>query len=82
MNSDKKLHTCEICNKTFSIKGNLMTHLRTHTDKILHVCEISNKRFSLKQTLNIHLRMHAVHLHASGYMFVKFVTKNFQVKAF
>jgi uncharacterized Zn-finger protein len=41
-----KNHRCKICIKTFSHRGNLITHMTIHTGEKNHVCDISIKAFS------------------------------------
>ena len=50
MNSDKKLRTCEICNKTFSAQKTLNQHLMTHTGVKPHVWKFVIGDFQRKDT--------------------------------
>jgi uncharacterized Zn-finger protein len=49
---------CEVCNKVFSTKGNLVRHKRTHIGDKPYQCDVCNKSFSKSGTLTIHKRTH------------------------
>ena len=36
---------CEVCNKIFSTKGNLLRHKRTHREEKPYECDVCNKIF-------------------------------------
>ena len=49
---------CEVSNKVFSTKGNLVAHKRTHTREKPYECDVCNKRFSQSGDLVVHKRTH------------------------
>ena len=49
---------CEVCNKVFSTKGNLVAHKRTHSEDKPYECDVCNKRFSHSSHLAVHKRIH------------------------
>lgn len=51
---------CDICEKSFKDKSNLVKHVRTHTKEKPFVCTIEGcgKRFSHNQTLKEHMNVH------------------------
>ncbi|XP_037772939.1 gastrula zinc finger protein XlCGF67.1-like [Penaeus monodon] len=53
-----KPYSCEICNKTFSVKSHLVRHMRVHTKEKPYSCEICSKAFTEKCTLIRHMRVH------------------------
>ncbi|KFM75706.1 putative zinc finger and SCAN domain-containing protein 5D, partial [Stegodyphus mimosarum] len=52
------LHFCHICNKSFSLKGNLKKHLNLHTGERPFCCNVCKKTFAQKGNLKIHMRIH------------------------
>ncbi|XP_060576624.1 zinc finger protein 37-like [Ruditapes philippinarum] len=53
-----KDHVCAICNKGFSMRGQLILHERTHTNERPYVCKICKKAFKDDSYFNRHMRYH------------------------
>ena len=53
-----KYFQCEVCEKKFSQKAHLKTHMLTHTKAKSHECDICKKKFSRKCSLVEHFRIH------------------------
>ncbi|XP_033748128.1 zinc finger protein Xfin-like [Pecten maximus] len=55
---EEMAHTCEICNKSFSRKTDLVVHSRVHTNIRPFKCTICPKAFKVKSLLEDHIRSH------------------------
>ncbi|XP_017272170.1 zinc finger protein 2 homolog [Kryptolebias marmoratus] len=53
-----KVFSCNNCEKTFSRKTDLKTHVETHVGEKPFVCGVCRQRFTRKTTLDIHARIH------------------------
>ena len=61
---------CEVTNKIFSKKGNLVRHKRTHTGDKPYECDVCNKRFSKSSNLTVHtVREHTLETNLMNVMF-------------
>ena len=54
----EKQHTCTICHKAFSHKGDLLNHERSHTREKPSICTSCNKAFLDKSNLKDHVKTH------------------------
>ncbi|XP_042881110.1 zinc finger protein 254-like [Penaeus japonicus] len=60
MKTHTKLYRCDVCNRDFSLKHNLATHINAaHSEKRPHVCEVCKKRFVTKSLLETHIVTHS-----------------------
>ena len=50
--------TCFKCNKTFTKKGNLKSHMEIHTGKFSYYCETCRKGFSNVNNYKSHMQAH------------------------
>jgi len=56
--SVKKAHECPICDKMFSSREAIRTHMKLHSDPDLFRCKICDKDFKFKQSLQRHMSHH------------------------
>ena len=56
--SGKKCHECPICDKMFSSREAIRTHMKLHSDPDLFRCKICDKDFKFKQSLQRHMSHH------------------------
>ena len=56
----EKQHTCTICHKAFSHKGDLLNHERSHTREKPSNCTSCNKAFLDKSNLKDHVKTHTM----------------------
>ncbi len=54
----KKIHECPICDKTFSSREAIRTHMKLHSDPDLFRCKLCDKDFKFKQSLQRHMSHH------------------------
>ena len=56
--TDKKSIKCDTCSRSFSQKGDLKNHKRTHTGEKPYKCKVCPKSFSLLSNVKRHQRVH------------------------
>ena len=54
----EKAYECDVCQKRFSIKGNLTKHKKTHTGEKPFECDVCKKMFSDPSAFKKHRNMH------------------------
>lgn len=57
-NSGNRRHLCNVCDKTFMRKSNLIDHLRLHANVRPHECEVCKQTFVQIGNLRAHMRVH------------------------
>jgi len=55
---NQRPYSCEVCERRFSQKCNLVTHMRLHTGERPYPCPSCDKRFTQKGNLDAHLKTH------------------------
>lgn len=55
--SGQRRHKCDVCEKTFMRKSNLVDHLRLHANVRLYECEYCSKKFVQAGNYRSHLRV-------------------------
>lgn len=52
----EKRYKCDLCDKSYWTKGNLVEHKRTHTTERAFACKACAKAFKTKHVLDVHVR--------------------------
>ena len=54
----KRLFKCKVCEKSFSQKGNMSTHMSSvHDEKTAFECKVCEKMFSQKSNMTKHMSL-------------------------
>ncbi|XP_052091167.1 zinc finger protein 585A-like [Mytilus californianus] len=53
-----KPFSCDVCDKSFTMKSSLVTHYKLHTGKNLMECDVCGKKFTKSYTYLRHIRTH------------------------
>ena len=54
----EKMFKCRVCNKSYSSKKGLLTHMNVHDKLKAHQCQVCQKMFKSSQELIVHIRAH------------------------
>ena len=54
----EKPYVCQVCQKQFSDRSNLLKHEPIHFEDRQFECVICNKKFAQKRSLQLHLKTH------------------------
>ncbi|XP_039762855.1 zinc finger protein 808-like isoform X3 [Pararge aegeria] len=75
--SGQKQFKCDICDKRFALKVNLVTHAATHTEQRFE-CEVCGKLLTKKSNLKTHMAIHqdSRPMHACGLCDKTFTTRH------
>lgn len=58
LNDPSRKHVCNVCNKRFQKRSNLIDHLRLHANVKIYSCEFCEKSFVQAGNYKAHLRTH------------------------
>jgi len=53
------LNVCAACNRRYSKRSNLVTHMKRHTDQVEYACTDCGRLYSSKNSLAFHMKTHA-----------------------
>lgn len=54
----KRTFDCKYCGWRFTLKGNLLAHVRRHTGEKPYHCDICHRKFTQSSLLTVHMRTH------------------------
>ncbi|KAL1396052.1 hypothetical protein pipiens_010792 [Culex pipiens pipiens] len=63
---NRKVHTCDVCQKTFAQSAHLKHHALIHSNVKKFECTICGHRFRVKSNLVTHMRVHRKHPYCCG----------------
>ena len=71
----RRSFVCAKCDKQFTAKGTLQTHVQVHSGKFTYYCEICRKGFTSNTNLKMHMRSHEGLKYYCSYCGKAFVNK-------